>query len=202
MGFYLNGHPIEKFIAELREFISTNIAELVPEVNKTVLIAGFVKNLKIVNTKSGNRLAIITLEDMTASIDVTMYAENFTLAREYLVVGQLVIVEGEVSVDTFSDGYRIRATKAMNLDQARSIYARSIVLKLTAEQISADSLQVLYDILSDYRDGSCPVFITYANDEVVTKLALGEQWKVNPKEELLTKLKDQFGITNVSLFYR
>jgi len=88
-------------------------------VNKTVLIAGFIRNLKIVNTKSGNRLAIITLEDMTASIDVTMYAENFAAARNCLVEGQLVIVEGEVGVDTFSDGYRIRATKAMNLEQAR-----------------------------------------------------------------------------------
>jgi DNA polymerase III subunit alpha len=201
LGFYLNGHPIEQFSSELDEFISANISELVPEVNKTVLIAGFVSKLKIVTTKSGNRLAIITLEDMTASIDVTMYAENFTDAREFLVEGQLVIVEGEVSVDTFSDGYRIRATKAMNLDQARLMYARGIVLKLDIEQISDDGLHVLYDILSGYCDGDCPVFIAYNNGEAVAKLALGDKWKVQPCEELLVKLKNQFGPTGVSLVY-
>ncbi len=202
LGFYLNGHPIEQFALELGEFISTTISELAPQVNKSVLIAGFVRNLKIVNTKSGNRLAIITLEDMTASIDVTMYAENFTLAREFLVEGQLVIVEGEVSVDTFSDGYRIRATKAMNLDQARAIYARGIVLKLNAEQISDETLQSLYGVLGDYHGGSCPVFVAYNNGETVVKLALDDKWKVQPKEELLIKLKSQFGDTNVCLVYR
>ncbi|CAL7963987.1 DNA polymerase III subunit alpha [Gammaproteobacteria bacterium] len=202
LGFYLNGHPIEQFAAELNEFVSTSISELAPEVNKNVLIAGFVKNLKIVNTKSGNRLAIITLEDMTASVDVTMYAENFAVARECLVEGQLVIVEGEVSVDTFSDGYRIRATKAMSLDQARAIYVHGIVLKLAAKQISDKSLQGLYDVLDGYHGGNCPVFITYNNGEAIAKLALGDKWKVKPKEELLIKLKDQFGAANVSLVYR
>jgi len=201
LGFYLNGHPIEQFATELSEFISTTISELAPQVNKAVLIAGFVRNLKIVNTKSGNRLAIITLEDMTASIDVTMYAENFILAREFLVEGQLVIVEGEVSVDTFSDGYRIRATKAMNLDQARAVYARGVVLKLNAEQICDETLQILYGILSDYHGGSCPVFVAYNNGETVAKFALDDKWKVQPKEELLIKLKNQFGAANVCFVY-
>ncbi|MEI8054846.1 MAG: DNA polymerase III subunit alpha [bacterium] len=202
LGFYLNGHPIEQFASELKEFVSTSISELAQEVNKNVLIAGFVKNLKIVNTKSGNRLAIITLEDMIASVDVTMYAENFTVARECLVEGQLVIVEGEVSVDTFSDGYRVRATKAMSLDQARAVYARGIVLKLAAKQISGESLQGLYDALGGYHGGNCPVFIAYNNGEAIAKLALGDKWKVYPKEELLIKLKNQFGATNISLVYR
>ena len=202
LGFYLQGHPIEKFAAELSEFVSTNISELAPEVNKNVLIAGFVQKLKIVNTKSGNRLAIISLEDMTANIDVTMYAENFTLARDCLVVGELVIVEGEVSIDTFSDGYRIRATKAMSFDEARSIYARGIVLKLMIDQVNDKSLQSLYEVLNSYRDGTCPVFISYNNDEAATKLALGDKWQVFPKEELLNKLREQFGIDRVSLVYK
>jgi DNA polymerase-3 subunit alpha len=202
LGFYLKGHPIEQFAAELNEFISTSISELALEVNKNVLIAGFVENLKIVSTKSGNRLAIITLEDMTASVDVTMYAENFAVARECLIEGQLVIVEGEVSVDSFSDSYRIRATKAMNLDQARAIYAHGMVLKLAAKQISDESLQGLYDVLGGYHGGNCPVFIAYNNGEAIAKLALGDKWKVEPKEELLLKLKDQFGAANVSLVYR
>lgn len=201
LGFYLNGHPIEKFIDELKEFISTSIAELAPEVNKTALIAGFVRKLKIVNTKTGNRLAIITLEDVSASIDVIMYAENFALSREYLVEGQLVIVEGEVTVDTFSDGYRIRATKVMNLDQARSVYVRGITLKLTTEQMSDSSLHILHDILYSYHGGGCPIFISYKNDEAMAKLTLGDNWKVHPKEELLIKLKQQFGDINVSLVY-
>lgn len=205
LGFYLNGHPIEQFNAELSQFISKSIAGLTPEAGKNILIAGFIQKLKIVNTKSGNRLAIVTLEDASASIDVTMYAENFTEAREYLVEGQLVIVEGEVGVDTFSDGYRIRATKAMSLEQARLVYARGLILKLSAEQISADSLENLYKILQDYTkniDNKCQIFIAYSNTQAQTKLRLSDKWKVPPKEELLIKLRSAFGSDNVIIIYK
>ena len=201
LGFYLNGHPIERFAEELSKFVAVNIAELVPEVGKTVLIAGFVRNLKIINTKSGNRLAIITLEDMTASVDVTMFAENFANARASLVEDQLVIVEGEVVVDNFSDGYRIRASKAMSLDQARAVYVRGLLLKLEPDKLSDEALNNLYSILKDYRGGNCPVFISYDNAQTNAKFVLGDEWKVHPKDELLVKLKDQFSDTTICFVY-
>ena len=201
LGFYLAGHPIEQFIPELSQFIGFTIAELVPEIGKTVLIAGFVRSLKIVTTKSGNRLAIITLEDMTSSIDVTMFAENFTASRDCLVEDQLVIVEGEVVVDNFSDGCRIRATKAMNLDQARAIYVKGLMLELGASTLSDEVFQSLYSILVDYRGGNCLVFISYSNDKINAKLVLGDEWKVHPKGDLLSKLKDQFKFTTSCFIY-
>lgn len=205
LGFYLNGHPIEKFNIELSQFVSKSISELTPEAGKNILIAGFIQKLKIVNTKSGNRLAIVTLEDASASIDVTMYGENFTEAREYLVEGQLIIVEGEVGVDTFSDGYRIRATKAMNLEQARLVYARGLVLKLSAEQVSDGALETLYKILQDYTNNignKCQVFVAYSNTKAATKLRLGDKWKVPPKEELLIKLRAALDNDNVAIVYK
>lgn len=205
LGFYLNGHPIEQFNAELSQFVSKSISELTPEAGKNILIAGFIQKLKIVNTKSGNRLAIVTLEDASASIDVTMYAENFTAAREYLIEGQLIIVEGEVGVDTFSDGYRIRANKAMNLEQARLVYARGLVLKLSAEQVSEGALEALYKILQDYTNNignKCQVFIAYRNTQAQTKIRLGDKWKVPPKEELLIKLRAALGNDNISIVYK
>ena len=191
LGFYLHGHPIERFTSELDRFIRAKISELVPEIGKTVLIAGFVRAIKIVNTKSGNRLAIITLEDNLASIDVTMFAENFTAARACLIEEQLVIVEGEVVADAFSNGYRIRATRAMSLDQARAIYAKGLLLEIASCQTSAVSLHVLYNILEQYRGGNCPVFIAYVGSQAKAKLVLGEEWKVTPKEELLVTLQEQ-----------
>lgn len=205
LGFYLNGHPIEQFNTELSQFIAKSISQLTPEAGKNILIAGFIQKIKIVNTKSGNRLAIVTLEDASASIDVTMYGENFTEAREYLVEGQLVIVEGEVGVDTFSDGYRIRATKALNLEQARLVYARGLVLKLQSEQITSDIFENLAKILQSYTNNignKCQIFVAYSNAKAQIKLRLGDQWKVPPKEELLIQLRDVFGNDNVSVVYK
>ncbi len=201
LGFYLNGHPIEQFLPELSKFIRMSIAELVPETGKTVLIAGFVKSIRIVTTKSGNRLAVVTLEDATATVDVTLFTENFTASRSCLIEDQLVIVEGEVAVDHFSNGYRIRATNAMSLDQARTTYVRGLLLKLSATQINEIVMGNLYEILQQYRGGNCPVYIAYDGGEANAKLVLGDEWKVAPKEELLIKLKDKFSCSDPYFVY-
>jgi DNA polymerase-3 subunit alpha len=195
LGFYLTGHPIEKFTSELSKFISSTIAELSAEIGKIVLVAGFIKSLKLITTKSGNRLSIFNLEDITTSIEVSMFMENFTVARDFLIEDQLVIVEGEVIINTFSDNYRIRAIRVMNLEQARVIYAKCLVLNLDSDGLTNNVLQNLYLILNKHRGGNCPVFVDYNSDKIEAKLALGDKWKVHPKEELLADLQAQFGFT-------
>ena len=138
---------------------------------------------------------------MSGTIDVTLFSENFIDSRDCLIEDQLVIVEGEVVPDNFSNSYRIRATKAMNLDQARSVYADGLMLELKGSEISEDVLQKMYGILKDYQGGDCSVFISYIGDETGAKLILGDEWKVNPKEELLSKLQEQFGMDNVYFIY-
>jgi DNA polymerase III subunit alpha len=130
-----------------------------------------------------------------------MFAEAFTLARTCLVEDQLVIVEGEVVVDHFSNGYRIRATKAMSLDQARETYAKGLLINLEGSAISDETMDNLYSILSQYRGGKCPIFISYNALQTNAKLVLGDEWKVHPKEELLSKLKDQFGAATACFVY-
>jgi DNA polymerase III subunit alpha len=201
LGFYLDGHPIEKFVPELNKFIHNSIAEINQETGKNVLIAGFIQAIKIVTTKSGNRLAIVTLEDSTASIDVTLFTDNLAASRACLIEDQLVIVEGEVAYDQFSNGFRIRATKAMNLDQARSIYAKGLLLKLSASDMGSEIMTNLYAILKEYRGGTCPIFITYDGEGASAKLVLGDEWKVKPSEELLKKLKDHFSDSTPCFVY-
>ena len=201
LGFYLDGHPIECFLPELKQFVNKTIAELRPEIGKTILIAGFVSASRVLNTKSGKRLAIVTLEDMSGTIDVTMFDEVFTSSRDFLVADQLVIVEGEVAEDSFSNSYRIRATKAMSFDQARMIYARGLVLSIKNSEISESFLNKLNNILKDYRGGKCPIFIDYANDETGAKLVLGDEWRIVASEDLLVKLKESLGEDKVSFAY-
>ncbi len=201
LGFYLDGHPIEKFREELNKFVRFNLAEIAPEVGKNILIAGFINSIRLVNTKSGNRLAIITLEDNSGSVDVTMFAENFAQARSSLVEDRLVIIEGEVVADQFSNGYRIRASRAMSLEQAREVYVKGLLLNIDGARLSQDALHKLYDILGAYRGGNCPVFINYDNGKNSASLELSDEWKVYPKDELLVKLKDEFSFISTCFIY-
>lgn len=201
LGFYLSGHPILKYQNELQKIVSADIAEAKVIANNIVIIAGLVKASKIIMTKSGNRIAIVTIDDHTGTIDIAVFSELFNSMRDLLVEDNLLIFEGEVSLDKFSGENRVRANKILTLEQARNVFASALVIKIAATQISEDAILTLSQKLKNYCKGSCPVYIDYQNSNASAKLYLGDAWKVNLKDGLLDELKSFFGNENVVVVY-
>ena len=71
---------------------------------------------------------------------------------------------------------------------------------MAKEDIGNGWVNDFYSSLNDYKDG-CPVVLDYAHTTAAGQFALGEQWRVQPKDELITRLKEQFGSANVILDY-
>ncbi|HEX9008449.1 MAG TPA: DNA polymerase III subunit alpha, partial [Patescibacteria group bacterium] len=83
LGVYLTDHPVKKLVRIVANQISHKIDQLDPtlHLNQTVTLAGVISRVKLVNTKKNNsKMAFITLEDDTKSIDCVvfpkLYAEN------------------------------------------------------------------------------------------------------------------------------
>ena len=106
LGLYLTGHPITRYENELAKFITTRIVDLKPHQgqskDQTFIVAGLVIAVKILNTKSGNRIAFLTLDDRTARVEVAVFADVFAKYRDLISKDQLLIVEGDLSIDDFT----------------------------------------------------------------------------------------------------
>jgi DNA polymerase III subunit alpha len=203
LGVYLSGHPIEHYENELAKFTKAKIAELNPSRNKTVRIAGFIAALKILRTKNDKPMAIVTLEDRSGRIDVTIFSEVYDTVRENLVKDRLLIIEGEVSVDNFSGNYRVEAKKALSMQQAREIYAKCLQLKIDERQESQlnKTLAELNTVLKPYCKGKCSIVVSYFCNDACCELVLGDEWRVCPTDDLLKKLQSFVGETNVEFVY-
>jgi len=197
LGYYLAGHPIERYKNDLAHFISCSIADLIVAEKKVVRIAGFINAVRYLHTKSGNKLAVITLEDDTAKIDVTVFSDLYETTRDLLVVDQLLIVDGEVDIDSYNDSKRIRAVSIWNLEQLWGKYAKALWIKLAGDELINERIISLQNILKRYLGGTIPVFLMYKNQGAVAKVALGDTWKVKVKESLIKELRQIFGDTNV-----
>ena len=197
-GFYFSGHPMDHYRYELQGIAARKIAKL-PQVGM-VIVLGFVIAVRQFNAKtSGNRVIVVTIEDDSGQADVTIFSELYLRVHQYLNEGQLLVIEGEVSVDNFSGGKRIRAAKIMDLNAARNEYAKSLVLKLNAE-VAYGIFPELAKVLNAY-PGSCPVYIQYTNDSAKGIFSLGKNWQVSIKSKLLQELKAIIGDGNVVLSY-
>jgi DNA polymerase-3 subunit alpha len=201
LGWYISGHPIMRFEKELSAFISAPITELKAEKEKTIVTAGFVTALRIMQTKSGSRMALLTLEDRMSRIDLTIFPRQYESCQEILQKDQLLVVEGEVEIDEFTEGNKLLANQVYNLTQAREKYADHVLLKVEQSQLGQIFIENLKQKLQPFAGGACPVFISYQKDDANAVVALGAEWRVTPSEGLLPSLADICGEGKVEVGY-
>lgn len=200
LGLYLTGHPIDRFEKELSQFISNKVVDLKPSKDKTTKIAGLVIAIRTLFTKSGNRMAVVTLDDRSARIEAVFFSDLFTQYKDLLEKDQLLIVEGEVSIDEFTEGFRLTARKVSTLEQMRSL-ARQIRINLAVESCTELVIEKLYGLLAQHKEGECEVHISYKNQHGRASLLFGKEWRVNASQYLLEQLWGMLGNEAVALYY-
>jgi DNA polymerase-3 subunit alpha len=205
LGLYLTGHPIAQFEAGLARFVSHRIGDLISDrpmetvrfgSGKTVAVAGLIDEVK----KRGPR-TILSLDDRTGRLEVTLFEDVFQRHRDLVAKDALVLVEGSLRFDEFSDSWRLSARKLTELDKVREQQARRIVLKLQSRPDCLALLGRLAEVLGRWRPGPCPVTVEYRGSGACGALTLGPEWTVRASRELLESLEGLVGRGGVQVVY-
>lgn len=199
LGCYISGHPIHRYLNELKHFTSNRIAELKPNAQTTSTIAGIITSVRSILTKRGDKMAVVTLDDASSTIDVLCFSENYIKFRDYLLKDKLIIVEGEVSLDDFNGGNRMLCRDIYSMDEARERYAKLIKISLSADK--ADLITHLAQILDKYRGGKVRVTIDYLRTDAKANLHLSDAWRIKPTDALIAALRDIVAENNVEIIY-
>lgn len=200
LGLYLTGHPIHRYLSELKHFTSDRIADLRPHQNKMSVIAGVILSVRTIQTKRGDKMAVITLDDASGTVDVLFFSENFLRYRHYLIKDTLIVIEGEVSPDEFSGGNRVLSREAFSIEDARERFGKYLKIHLPAQK--TDAITQLATILEKFRGGGrCRIAVDYIRADSKASLTLGEAWRVRPTEALLETLRAVFAENGVEMVY-
>src|SRR5580765_5393306 len=207
LGLYLTGHPLARFEPGLARFVSHRIGDLVGDRpvggfepgrfggGRPVTVAGLIDEVK----KRGPRV-ILTLDDRTGRIEAMLFEETFQKHRDLIAKDALVLVEGLLRFDEFSDAWRLAARRVSELDKVREQEARRLVIQCTHGQVPALD-ERLAAILAPWRGGPCPVTIEYCGAQAAGALTLGPEWSVRASRELLEQLEALVGRGSVQVLY-
>jgi len=195
LGFYFSGHPYDAHRKELSAFIRTKLADLAPQQQPT-LMAGVIYAIRTQMTRRG-KMSFVTLDDGSGRQDVAVYSEMIDAHRDLLREDQLLIVEGKVSKDDYSGGFRIAVDKLMDLTAARTRFAKTMRLSCNGTSNAAE----LKELLTPYRNGGCLVRIAYRNAGATCEMELGDGWRVQLHDNLLKNLKERLCEENVQVVY-
>src|SRR5207249_9469750 len=85
LGFYFSQHPLEPMREELAKLASHSIGEAQGlEDGSEVRLAGLVGEVKAIMTRSGKRMAIVPLEDLSGRIECTVFPDAYEAGRAAL----------------------------------------------------------------------------------------------------------------------
>ena len=197
LGFSISGHLFSIYERELAGFARTPLAKLSP--GDRVWMAGVVAQARVQMTRRG-RMMVVTLDDATAQVEMTVFSELFDRARDRIKEDALLVVAGKVQRDEFSGGLRVSADEILDLETVRARFAARLRIAMNG-QADARKLQ---QVLAPYRasgDAACQVVVAYRNSSAACEVALGESWRVRPDSQLIAELGAWLAPENVQLIY-
>jgi DNA polymerase-3 subunit alpha len=204
LGFYITGHPLDKFERALSRITSGTIAALKEKAQAgDVKAGGVVSALKLRNTKKGDRYANFNLEDKTGFIEVIAWPDTYKKSADLLGADDPIFVKGRLEVG--EERMQIIANEITPLAEAAKKNAHTngngkangngekVHLYVREAEVSADELVRLRDTLLDY-PGPATVYLhmlAAADDETVIELP--EQVRIASSAELTDAVERLFG---------
>jgi DNA polymerase-3 subunit alpha len=208
LGFYVSGHPLERYVkgdAGLAKVGAVAIAGCAAMDDwALVKLAGVVEGYRErIFKDGGGKVAFFDLEDLTGRVNVKLRARDIEQYAHLLAGGEPVLVTGKVSFpqrgedsEDEGDGPReptILLSEVQPLADAVRADTRSIAIRVRAERTAAADLSNLARVLSAAK-GTCPVAlcVSFADGREAV-LALGDAWRVDVGDALLSGIERIFG---------
>jgi DNA polymerase III subunit alpha len=202
LGFYISGHPLDRYARELAALTNTDTEKIKDlPVKSAVRVGGVVAAVQVKPTKKGTRMAFLTLEDMKGLVEVLVFSDLFETCQELLESDRPLLVSGEIIVDekggsTFN---KIKGQEIVPLDGALEKMARFVVFEISTASTDRPALLRLKRIIESHR-GETPVVIKFCVPgcgQAVLKLKKG----VRATRSMIREARETLGESGVTLRY-
>ncbi|GAA6135166.1 DNA polymerase III subunit alpha [Oceaniserpentilla sp. 4NH20-0058] len=200
LGLFVTGHPFDEYEKEVRRIAKTKLANIQAD-KKTQKLAGIIVGLRVMRTKRGDNMAILTIDDRSGRLDVRLFSDVYEKLKEKLIVDHLVIVEVEVKHDNYNDSLGANLNNLWNISEARNSFSSGIRLTLKQRELGQHFIRQLNDTLQPFDQEGSPVLVEYKGQSANASLQLGQEFNVEPSDDLLYRLKSHYGDENVECLY-
>ncbi len=198
LGFYVSGHPLEKYETVWRRHISNVTTDFMLDEESgyskvldgaKATIGGMITHKTIKYTRNNKTMAFLNVEDLVGNVEVVVFPKDYEKNRVMLEEDEKVFITGRVSAEDD------RASKLICEKMWRfSDIAREVWIQFPDMESYRAGERAMYDILRE-SDGKDRVAIYIRSPRSVKKLS--ENWTVNADSTLLEALSEKFGAQNV-----
>ena len=202
IGFYLSGHPLDKFQEDVNMFCSHTLdSEELNQLNDgtEVRVAGIITQVNRVTDKKGRPFAFLEMEDRNGKVEVVTFNEVYDRCLGMIQEDTRVVVDG--NFDSSRGKLQVIANGFERIESMREKYQDQIELKLDIDTnyIDTSDLEQMAKLFKE-NQGETNVRFNVLSSEAKRPFAMHvRKFVIDPNEELLDGLKSIVGKDAVEL---
>jgi DNA polymerase III subunit alpha len=186
LGFYISGHPLDKFAGRLKELNAIEIGSLEGRRNGSdIIVAGIIVQSRPMRSKKGARWAIATLQDQTGVVEALIFPEAFQRLEPVLKGGSPLVVKGRINVE--EAGTRLAVSEARPIEQMLQRAPALLCVRVDLKAADTGMLNELDQLMAS-RPGRCRVEFDLLSDDG-TEAKLESARSVQVDSELLDRIR-------------
>ncbi|MCK5247623.1 hypothetical protein KAR02_12015, partial [Candidatus Bipolaricaulota bacterium] len=196
LGLYLTAHPLDVYADDLQLYCLPlrQAGGLAPE--QQALVGGRIKSLKRIDTKRGNQMAFVVLEDGNSEAEIIFFPKVLDVANALIYEDALVGLT--VTAGQRNGDMNLIAEEVFPLSEISQRARLAVTLKLDGSRLSKPQLSELVRTLQQH-PGDAPVRI-HVMDTLGSVVVLADaRFCVAPSQRLRSTLCALTGVLEVSM---
>jgi DNA polymerase III subunit alpha len=157
-GFFISGHPLDEYKAEIDAFCTVTFQDLNGGLskyqNKPVSFAGMVNAVEIRTSKTGNQYANFEIEDFTDSFRLSLFSDDFMRFKYLLVEDTYVLIFGRIEVNKKNNRMEVRVKNMVLLAEAMEKFCKSISISVDLDKVDGAFVKEMAKIIRAH-PGEC-----------------------------------------------
>ena len=193
LGFYVSGHPLDRFAAEVSRFSKKNISDLISE-GKSVecRIAGIVTEFRTRRTKRGELMAVFTLEDLTGAVETVVFPNSYPKFEPYMTADYPILVSGRFEAED-EKGFKVIASDLQPLSGIFARNAKTLRIRAEISNLSPASATLLHRLLESNRGETGVEVELYLPSDFRVNIQSSDFVKVKSSPELIQQIESICG---------
>ena len=197
LGFYITNHPLTSFKKLLKNYSSFSISQLgnLRDGDK-VHLGGIMSKVKVTTTrKTGEKMAIVNLEDLTGTVGTLVFPRAFQKFSNLVRVDSMVFITGRLNLR--EEEPKLVADEIIPLEEVKSKFTKAMLIRLKTPGLEKSTLGALKSVLSRHK-GKVPVLLSFREpDGKMVSVSTGRDYFVKLDGLLLEEIENLCGLGSV-----
>jgi DNA polymerase III subunit alpha len=193
LGFYVSGHPLEKYASRLAEWNVVRLEEVEGQRNgREIAVAALIVGVRPMRSKKGARWAIFTIQDMTGVQELLAFPESFAKHEQTLKPGTPLLLKVRVQIEEAGTRLSLQEARRIADIAERAAAQEEFRVRVSIASMNEGTLDLLEKLFAGAPGASQVVFELESPDGTIAVVPSQQRVKATPElTEAVRRIRDK-----------